>query len=109
VGGDGGRLGKIGSLVIGFSEDGALRYAGKVGTGFNDAELRRLQGIVDPLARTTTPFTGTQPEKATHFIEPVLVAKVDYGSITDAGTLRHPVYKGLRDDLDPAEVVAPDD
>jgi bifunctional non-homologous end joining protein LigD len=108
VGGDGGRLGKIGALVIGFtSDDGTLRYAGKVGTGFNEAELKRLQGIVDPLARDSTPFTGTQPEKATHFIEPVLVASVDYGDITDAGTLRHPVYKGLRDDLDPAEAMAP--
>jgi bifunctional non-homologous end joining protein LigD len=108
VGGDGGRLGRIGALVIGFMNDaGELVYGGKVGTGFTDAELTRLQGIVDPLARDTTPFTGTQPERATHFVEPVLVASVDYGDITDAGTLRHPVYKGLRDDLDPAEVVAP--
>ena len=108
VGGDGGRLGKIGALVIGFTTDeGELRYAGKVGTGFNEAELKRLQGIVDPLARDTTPFTGVQPEKATRFIEPTLVASVDYGDITDAGTLRHPVYKGLRDDIDPAEAMAP--
>ena len=110
VGGDGGRLGKIGALVIGFTDDeGELRYAGKVGTGFNEAELKRLQGIVDPLARDTSPFTGTQPEKATHFIEPTLVASVDYGDVTDAGTLRHPVYKGLRDDLDPADVIAPEE
>jgi bifunctional non-homologous end joining protein LigD len=109
VGGDGGRLGRIGALVIGFMNDaGELIFCGKVGTGFTDAELIRLQGIVDPLARDTTPFTGTQPERATRFVEPVLVASVDYGDITEAGTLRHPVYKGLRDDLDPAEVVAPD-
>jgi bifunctional non-homologous end joining protein LigD len=107
VGGDGGRLGRIGALVIGFNDDDGLRYAGKVGTGFTDAELTRLQGIVDPLAREDTPFTGTQPEKGTHFVDPVLVANVDYGSITDAGTLRHPVYRGLRDDLDPGEVGAP--
>jgi bifunctional non-homologous end joining protein LigD len=110
VGGDGGRLGKIGALVIGFTApDGTLRYAGKVGTGFNEAELKRLQGIVDPLARETTPFTGTQPEKATHFIEPTLVAIVDYGDITDAGTLRHPVYKGLRNDIDPSDAIAPEE
>ena len=109
VGGDGGRLGRIGALVIGFSEpDGKLRYAGKVGTGFTDAELTRLQNMVAPLAREDSPFTGTQPEKAAHFIAPKLVAKVEYTGITDAGTLRHPSYKGLRDDLDPAEVVAPD-
>ena len=110
VGGDGGRAGKIGALVIGFStEDGELSYAGKVGTGFNEAELKRLQGILDPLARATTPFTGTQPQKETHFVEPTLVASVDYGDITEAGTLRHPVYKGLRDDLDPADAIAPDE
>ena len=110
VGGDGGRLGRIGALVIGFTTDeGELRYAGKVGTGFTDAELTRLQGIVDPLARETSPFTGAQPEKATHFIEPTLVASVDYGDITDIGTLRHPVYKGLRDDLGPADAVAPEE
>jgi bifunctional non-homologous end joining protein LigD len=108
VGGDGGRAGKIGALAVGFMDDGELRYAGKVGTGFNEAELKRLQGIVDRLARETTPFSGPQPEKATHFVEPVLVANVDYGSITDAGTLRHPVYKGRRDDHDPSEVVAPE-
>jgi bifunctional non-homologous end joining protein LigD len=110
VGGDGGRTGRIGALVIGFTtDDGELRYAGKVGTGFNDAELKRLQGIVDPLARDSTPFTGVQPEKATHFIEPTLVASVDYGDVTDAGTLRHPVYKGLRDDLAPADAIAPEE
>jgi bifunctional non-homologous end joining protein LigD len=64
--------------------------------------------MVAPLAREVSPFTGTQPEKAAHFIAPKLVAKVEYTGITDAGTLRHPSYKGLRDDLDPAEVVAPD-
>jgi len=108
VGGDGGRTGKIGALVIGFTtDDGDLRYAGKVGTGFNEAELKRLQGIVDPLARESSPFTGIQPEKATHFIDPVLVASVDYGDITEVGTLRHPVYQGLRDDLAPEDAVAP--
>ena len=110
VGGDGGRAGKIGALVLGFTdEDGELRYCGKVGTGFNEAELKRLQGILDPLARETTPFTGTQPQKETHFVEPTLVASVDYGDITEARTLRHPVYKGLRDDIDPSQVVAPEE
>jgi bifunctional non-homologous end joining protein LigD len=110
VGGDGGRTGKIGALVVGFSnEDRELIYCGKVGTGFNEAELKRLQGILDPLARETTPFTGTQPQKGTHFVEPTLVASVDYGDITQIGTLRHPVYKGLRDDLDPAQVLAPEE
>ena len=95
VGGDGGRLGRIGALVIGFmQDDGSLRYAGKVGTGFTDAELKRLQGIVDALARDDSPFTGTQPEKATHFVEPKLVARVEYTGITDAGHDPPPVLQG---------------
>jgi bifunctional non-homologous end joining protein LigD len=109
IGGEGGRTGKIGALVVGFCRDGELRYAGRVGTGFTETELKRLQGILDPLARENSPFTGTQPPRTTHFVEPRLVASVDYGDITQARTLRHPVYKGLRDDIDPADAVAPDD
>jgi bifunctional non-homologous end joining protein LigD len=110
VGGEGGRAGRIGALVVGFArEDGGLRYAGKVGTGFTESELKRLQGILDPLARSDSPFTGTQPPRATHFVEPKLVASVDYGDITQARTLRHPVYKGLRDDIDPADALPPED
>ena len=106
--GEGGRSGRLGALVIGFYKDGELRYAGRVGSGFNEAELKRVQALLESLARATSPFAGTQPPRAAHFVEPVLVASVDYGEITQARTLRHPVYKGLRDDLDPTEIVAPD-
>ena len=97
--------------MIGFTtDDGELRYAGKVGTGFNDAELKRLQGIARPArARDDARSPAPSPRRATHFVEPTLVASVDYGDITDAGTLRHPVYKGLRDDIDPGDAVAPEE
>ena len=102
--GDGGRAGRLGALAMGAYEDGELRFVGKVGTGFTDAELKRLQGLLEPLERDASPFTGTQPPKLTRFVEPVLVASVEYTDITRIGTIRHPSYKGLRDDVDPHEV-----
>jgi bifunctional non-homologous end joining protein LigD len=102
--GEGRRSGRLGALVVGFYEDDELRYAGRVGTGFSEAELERLGAILEPLARPDSPFSGRQPPKETRFVEPELVAAVEYGEWTQARTLRHPSYKGLRDDVDPREV-----
>jgi bifunctional non-homologous end joining protein LigD len=103
--GDGGRAGRLGSLVIGIpDDDGVLRYAGRVGTGFTQAELVRLGGLLEPLASDVSPFAGRQPPKLTRFVEPRLVARVDYSERTQAGTLRQPSYKGLRDDVAPEDV-----
>jgi bifunctional non-homologous end joining protein LigD len=110
VEGEGGRSGKLGALAIGWYDDGELFYGGRVGSGFTEAELTRVGRLLKPLARDTSPFTaGTKPVKGTHFVEPELVAAVDYGDITEAGTLRHPRYKGLRDDLAPEDVGYPDE
>jgi bifunctional non-homologous end joining protein LigD len=103
--GEGGRAGRLGALAIGIpDEDGELRYAGRVGSGFTQAELARLGALLEPLARTDSPFSGRQPPKHTHFVEPRLVARVDFNERTHTGTLRQPSYKGLRDDLAPADV-----
>jgi bifunctional non-homologous end joining protein LigD len=103
--GEGGRSGRLGALVVGIpGEDGKLRYAGRVGTGFTQAELTRLAALLEPLARTDSPFAGRQPPKPTRFVEPRLVARVEYTERTQAGTLRHPSYKGLRDDVAPEDV-----
>jgi bifunctional non-homologous end joining protein LigD len=107
LGGDGGRAGRLGSLAVGFHKDGELRYAGKVGTGFTETELDRVARLLEPLQRDTSPFTGPQPPRATHFVEPRLVASVEYTELTRIGTLRHPSYKGLRDDVDPEDVSPP--
>jgi bifunctional non-homologous end joining protein LigD len=106
--GEGKRGGRLGALVVGYYQDGELRYAGRVGTGFDEAELIRLGGLLEPLARETSPFEGRQPPRETHFTEPRLVAAVNYGEWTQARTLRHPVYKGLRDDVEPETVVFDD-
>jgi bifunctional non-homologous end joining protein LigD len=103
--GEGRRNGRLGALVVGFYEDGELRYAGRVGSGFDEAELNRVGAILAPLAREDTPFSGRQPPRETHFVEPRLVARVAYGEWTQARTLRHPVYRGLRDDVAPETVV----
>jgi bifunctional non-homologous end joining protein LigD len=102
--GEGRRGGRLGALVVGFYEDGELRYAGRVGTGFTEAELDRLGRLLEPLARETSPFSGRQPPRETHFVEPELVAAVEYGEWTQARTLRHPSYKGIRDDVRPEDV-----
>jgi bifunctional non-homologous end joining protein LigD len=103
--GEGGRTSSLGALAIGFyDDDGELRYAGKVGSGFTQAELARVMRLLEPLAREPSPFTGRQPPKGTRFVEPELVAVVEYRDITQSATLRAPTYKGLRDDL-PATAV----
>jgi bifunctional non-homologous end joining protein LigD len=103
--GEGNRSGRLGALLVGYMEDDELRYAGRVGTGFDQAELERLGGLLDGLSRDSSPFTGRQPPRTARFVEPKLVAAVDYGEWTSARTLRHPVYRGLRDDVAPEDVV----
>jgi bifunctional non-homologous end joining protein LigD len=102
--GEGKRSGRLGALVVGFHEDGELKYAGRVGTGFDEAELTRLGRLLEGLERADSPFTGRQPPRETHFVDPVLIAHVGYGEWTQTRTLRHPRYLGLRDDIDPENV-----
>jgi len=107
--GKGKRAATIGALLTGYYEgegdERRLRFAGKVGTGFSEAELRMLAERLEPLRRETSPFDGRQPERAAIFAEPELVAEVEFTEWTDAGTLRHPSYKGLRDDKPASAVV----
>jgi bifunctional non-homologous end joining protein LigD len=84
-----------------------LRYVGKVGTGFGAQERRDLLRVLAPLARKTSPFSAplSPAENAlAHFVRPVIVGEVQYGEWTADGHLRHPSWRGLRPDKDPAEV-----
>jgi bifunctional non-homologous end joining protein LigD len=105
VPGKGRREAVIGALLAGYYEDRELRYAGKVGTGFTEDDLRRLAALLEPLRRSDSPFAGRQPPKDAVFAEPRLVAEVEFNEWTKTGTMRHPSFQGLRDDKDPQEVV----
>jgi bifunctional non-homologous end joining protein LigD len=97
----------IGALLVGHYEDGKLRFAGKVGTGFNQRELDRLSGKLTRLERTTTPLADTKglARKGVHWVRPELVAEVGFSEWTGDGKLRHPRYLGLRDDKAASDVV----
>lgn len=94
------------SLMLGIHEKGKLRYAGKVGTGFDTAELFRLQDLMKPLARKEPTVPAPRAEtRGAHWIEPKLVAEIAYTEMTREGTLRHPSYLGLREDKKAEAVV----
>jgi bifunctional non-homologous end joining protein LigD len=103
--GEGRRAGHLGALLVGYYEGDELRYAGKVGTGFDAAELDRLERLLAPLRRDSSPFSGRQPERGSIWVEPELVAEVEFTEWTSQNMLRHPSYKGLRDDKRPLDVV----
>jgi ATP-dependent DNA ligase len=82
-----------------------LRYAGKVGTGFGDAELTRLGGLLEPLERDASPFGAGRPPREAVWVEPNVVVEVHFSEWTGGGAARHPSYVGTRDDKDPRQVV----
>ena len=101
----GSRIG-FGALLVGHYDHGELRYAGKVGTGYNAALLHSLSTKMKALEQDESPFAGPPPvRKAVHWIKPALVAQVGFSEWTADGRLRHPRFIGLRDDKSPTEVV----
>jgi bifunctional non-homologous end joining protein LigD len=104
---------RLGAILVGYwapdrsSPDGrVLRYAGKVGTGFNTAELERLGDELERRERSTPPFAARDelPSNA-RWAEPELVAQIAFTEWTPDGQLRHPRYEGLRYDKPATEVV----
>ncbi|RVU14613.1 ATP-dependent DNA ligase [Streptomyces antnestii] len=100
----GSRLG-IGALLIGYYEDGRLRYAGKVGTGFDRRALLALRQDLGQLEVDASPFEGRLAERTAHWVRPRLVAQIAFTEWTRDGMLRHPRYQGLRNDKNPTDVV----
>jgi bifunctional non-homologous end joining protein LigD len=97
----------FGALLVGYYDDrGALRYAGKVGTGYTVPMLALLARKLIPLRRSTSPFVDAPRAgaAATTWVKPVLVAQVRYNEMTEAGILRQPSFLGLRDDKAAREV-----
>jgi bifunctional non-homologous end joining protein LigD len=96
----------FGALLVGYYEDGRLRYAGRVGTGYSVATLRDLGARLRDLRTPTSPFVDARPvPKGTHWTRPELVAQVGFAEWTSDGRLRQPRFLGLRDDKPAAEVV----
>jgi bifunctional non-homologous end joining protein LigD len=95
--GEGKRRDRIGALLIGVPEDGRLRYAGRVGTGFTEAELTFLAKTLEE--RADSPFSGEPaPPPGAVFVQPTRVAEVEFTEWTSDGVMRHPSYKGLREE-----------
>ena len=106
--GRGARKGRIGSLLVGVYDEPRgrrLLYAGNVGTGFSDEALDDLQRILAPFVLDASPFANPVGKKDATFVEPKFVCEVEFTEWTSDGKLRHPSFKGLREDKDPREVV----
>lgn len=117
--GKGSRNGRIGALILGYydatpdeaRERGArprFLYAGSVGTGFTQATLEGLKRLLEPDVRDTSPFDAPIDKKGVTFVEPRYVAEFEFTEWTADGKLRHPSFKGLREDKDPHQVVRED-
>ncbi|MCZ4493262.1 MAG: ATP-dependent ligase [Conexibacter sp.] len=99
---------EFGALLLGYyDDDGLLRYAGKVGTGFDEATLRSLGGRLRELRQDEPPFADAASirERTATWVRPELVAEVAFTEWTTAGRLRHPRFLGLRDDKSARDVV----
>ena len=92
----------FGALLVGVHVGGKLQYAGKVGTGFDDAMLKSLMQKFKPAKES--PFDPSPREKGVTWVKPDLVAEVEYAERTDEGLLRQAAFMGLRRDL-PAKQV----
>jgi len=107
--GQGRRAQGFGALVVAVHDAGGLRWAGNVGTGFGDEEIERLLGLLRPLEREDSPLAETPKMPRVRrsdvvWVQPRLVAEVEFAEWTREGRLRAPVYLRLREDKAASEV-----
>lgn len=95
----------FGALLVGHHDATGLRYAGKVGTGYDQRTLTELRRRLGALERPSSPFADRVRERGAHWVEPELVARVGFREWTTDGMLRHPRFQGLRTDKAAADVV----
>ena len=99
-----GSRGYLGALHVGLYEEARLVYVSKVGTGFDQAGLKKLWEALQPLGRATSPFeVGSPAGRGHHWVEPRLVCEVRFTEWTRDGGIRHPTFLGLRDDKKPED------
>jgi bifunctional non-homologous end joining protein LigD len=97
----------LGALLLGVREKSALRYCGRVGTGFTHDLLRDLRQKLGRLERDQSPFENppSRGRNGIHWVKPELVAEVAFTGWTDDRMLRHPSFQGLREDKPASETV----
>ena len=108
--GAGRRANTVGSLLLAVPQDGELRYAGRVGTGFSERDLAELQAKFSRMERTTSPAQDVPAADArdAHWITPSDVGEVEFAEWTSTNRLRQPVWRGWRVDKKPDDVVIED-
>ncbi|WP_277811780.1 DNA ligase D [Chromohalobacter canadensis] len=96
----------FGSLLLGAYEDGQLRYCGRVGAGFSNAQLEEFRRSLSKNSRKTSPFVERDipNSESTHWVTPKLVIDVNFSEWTGDGRLRHPRFRGVREDRDPGDI-----
>lgn len=99
----GSRIG-LGALLCGYYKEDKLYFAGKVGTGFTETKLAALRTKLNRLERKTTALENPPKMSDVHWVSPKLVAQIRFAEWTESGSMRHPVYLGLRTDKDAKEV-----
>jgi bifunctional non-homologous end joining protein LigD len=103
-----GRAVELGALLVGVYEDGALRYAGKIGAGFTNASRAELLAAVAPLAAPDPPFAPPPPRAAARnaqWLRPELVIRAEFAGWTSDGLVRQAAYKGIELEKDPRKVI----
>jgi bifunctional non-homologous end joining protein LigD len=100
----------LGALLLGYWQDGSFQYAGHVGSGLDDAAVAELTRRTRELKTKRSPFAQKPPtHRPTTWLEPRLVAEVNFSDWTPAGLLRAPVFLRLRDDVPPQSIARPED
>lgn len=94
----------IGAILCGYYAGDRFVFSGKVGSGFSDELLKELRAKLEKIERKTPAFSNPPDEKEVHWVSPKLVAQVKFSEITESGSMRHPVFLGLRTDKKPEDV-----
>ena len=97
----------VGALLLGYYDDGKLEYSGRVGTGFTNASSMQIRKMLDKLRRNENPYVSisTEGKRGAIWVKPQLVGEVEFTEWTPDGSLRHPSFKGLREDKPAKSIV----
>jgi bifunctional non-homologous end joining protein LigD len=95
----------FGSLLLAVKKRGKLAYVGNVGTGFTDKSLKELHAKLKKITRTSSPLEVAPRDSDITWVDPVLVCNIKYTELTEEGSIRHPVFQGLRVDKAADEVI----